>query len=101
MGILEESGAVVENEVNAGKLLPRLEEDAGESAEENAVAAIAEAIGVGGLTDLFFVLKVEANLVEISLDARVSDVGAGETRQCLGGSGIIAPLDQVSWGLEA
>jgi hypothetical protein len=80
VGVLEESGAVVENEVDAGKLLPPLEEDAGESAEENAVAAIAEAIGVGGLADLFFVLKISANLAEIRRDARVIVIDAGETR---------------------
>jgi hypothetical protein len=52
------------------------------------------------LADLFFVLEVEANLIEISLDAKVVDVDTGETWQWLGGSVITAWLDQVSGGLE-
>lgn len=100
MRVLEESRAVVENEVNSSELLPRLEEDPSACPEEDAVPAITEAVCVGGLADFFFLLEVEANLVEIELNNRVVHRGPGETRERLGGIGITATLNKVSRGLE-
>ena len=71
MRVLEESRAVIEDEVDTRELLPRLQEDAGERAQENAVAAVAETVCVGALADFFFLFKVEPDLVEVLFDGGV------------------------------
>lgn len=42
--VLEEGGAVVEDEVDTSELLPRLEEDASHCAQEDAVPTVTEAV---------------------------------------------------------
>jgi hypothetical protein len=46
VGVLEEGGAVVENEVDTSELLPSLEGNRGPGPHADAVASVAEAIEV-------------------------------------------------------
>jgi len=55
-GILEESGAVVEDEVDSGELLPRLNEDTTEGTESDLVLGKPEAVNVRTFTKGFFLL---------------------------------------------
>ena len=56
-GLLEERRAVVEDEVDAGELLHRLEEDAGPCAEAVAVLVVAEAVRPGAAAGLLLQLE--------------------------------------------
>ena len=62
--ILEEDGAVVEDEVDPGELLPRLDEDPSEGAETDLVIAGPEAVEVRRLAQPLLVLEGNTDLFE-------------------------------------
>ena len=89
----------VEDEVDTGELLPRLDEDAGEGTEEDLVVGRAEAVGVGALAAVLLLLERSADVGELSLDLGVV---LGERREAGEGSGslgVAAGLDEPTGGL--
>ena len=63
----------IEDEVDTGQLLPRLNEDTRESAEGDLVVAGAEAVHIGALANLLFLLEGGAYILELKLNFRIID----------------------------
>lgn len=92
--VLEENRAVVEDEVDAGELLPSLEGHAGEDTEGDLVRlARGEAVLVGGNAELFLFLERSANVVEFFLDDRIIGRQSGEAGKRKCGTVIVSLLD--------
>lgn len=93
---MEVACAVVEDEVDAGKLLQSLEGHAGELTLEDGWA---EAVKVGGLAEAVFILEVGPDLAELGDDGRVLAGQAADAGE--GGGGLVQPAgaDQVARGL--
>jgi len=89
-GALEEGGAVVEDEVDAGKLLEGLEAAAG--GEPLAHGAF-EAVDVGRFAQAQLVLVVGFDLGQFLDQRRVVDVEAAEAGEGFGGGFVVAALD--------
>lgn len=96
--VLEEDRAVVEDEVDAGELLPCLKGHAGEDAEGDLVRlAWREAILVGSNAELFLFLERSTNVVEFFLDDRIIGRQSGEAgkRKC---GTVIVSLPHIPTG---
>ena len=91
----------VEDEVDTGELLPRLDEDTGEGTEGDLVVAGLEAVSVAGLAKLLLLLEVGADVVELDLDLGVGGVEGREAGERLGSILIAALLDQETGRLWA
>ena len=97
----------VEDEVDAGKLLPSLDKDAGEGAEADLVVRRLEAIEIRALAHLFFFLESRTNVLELDKHLLVVDGKRSEARKGLGGFIHTALLDEVArrlqgdWGYSA
>jgi len=73
-GVLEESRAVVEDEVDTGKLLPSLEEDTSKDTETDLVLAAPEAIEVAGTTKFLLLPQIRADVVKLNLNIGVGSI---------------------------
>ena len=95
-GVLEERGAIVENEVDAGELLPRLNGDAGESAEKDLVVGTTEAVKVGRFAQLLLLLEGDTDLFEFRLEFRMVGWEGNETGEGTGSIRVAFSLDEPS-----
>jgi hypothetical protein len=77
----EERGAIIENEVDTGKLLPCLDEDSGESTEKNPVVGWTEAVKVRQLVVFQLEPKISSDLLELCLNLWVIRSGRKKTRK--------------------
>ena len=93
-GLLEEGRTVVEDKVDAGELLPCLQEDTGKAAKENLVGAVLEAVDVRALAEFLFYAQVGLDVFELGLDFGVSLGGGDEAGEGVGSIGITAALDE-------
>jgi hypothetical protein len=91
-GVLEELGAIVENEVDAGELLQGLQAAASQEPLEQVAL---EAVEVGGFAKTKLILVVGLDLGQFLADGRVIGREAAETAEGSGGAIDVAPLDQV------
>jgi hypothetical protein len=98
--VREESSAKVEDEVDAGELLPCLEEDTSKSAESDTIVRGTEAIKVGALAKLLLVPQVNANLFKFGDDLRVVSGERSEAGKSGSGIRVTTLLDQPTRGLE-
>jgi hypothetical protein len=89
-GTLEERGAVVEDEVDTGKLLESLEETA---SRKTLAKVAAEAVEVRSLAQGHLVLMVGHDLTELLNNSWVVDVQSAESGEGLGGTLGVATLD--------
>jgi len=99
-GLLEESRAVVENEVDTGELLPGLQEDTSECAEENLVRAILEAVSVRAFAEFLFHSQIGFDVLELRLDIGVGFGSTKEAGEGAGSIGITATFDEEAWRLR-
>lgn len=95
----EEGGAVVEDEVDTGELLPSLEGHAGSGTEELLALAHPEAVEVGCFTMRHFDVEVGLDVGELRADEGIVHVGAVKT--CQGAGGVLGAtlLDVPARGL--
>ena len=94
--VLEEHGAVVENEVDAGELLPGLNKDTSEGTEKNFVVGGTEAVCVRRLAQLLLVLVGNADLVEFGLEFGVIGREGNEAGESAGSILVALLLDEPS-----
>ena len=90
---LQRPRLTVEDEVDTGELLPRLDEDAGEGTEEDLVVREPEAVDIRALAELLLFDQGSADVVQLSLDLGIVGVEGGETGKGLGGRLVLALLD--------
>lgn len=91
-GVLEELGAVVEDEVDAGELLQGLQAAAGQQALEDVAL---EAVDVAGFAEAELVLVVGLDLGQFLADGRVVGRQAPELAEGFGGALDVAIFDHV------
>ena len=94
--VLEEHGAVIEDEVDACELLPCLNKDTSEGTEEDLVVAGAEAVEVRRLAQLFLLLVGKTDLLEFGLELRMFGWEGNETGESMGGIPVAFLLDEPS-----
>ena len=94
--VLEEHGAVVEDEVDTGQLLPGLDEDTGEGTETDFVVTRAETVGVRRLANFHLLLGGKTDLVKFGLELGMVGWEGNETREGTGGIGVATLLDEPS-----
>ena len=70
----------VEDEVDAGELLPRLNEDARDGTESDLVVRESEAVEVRALTPLLFVLECGADIFKLSPNLYIVDRSRSQAR---------------------
>ena len=96
--VLEEHGPVIEDEVDACELLPGLDEDTGESTEEDLVVAGAETVEIRRLAQLLLLLVGNADLIEFGLEFRMVGWEGDKTGESFGSIIVTFPLDEPSRG---
>ena len=89
-------GTVVEDEVDTGELLPRLDEDTSEGTEKDLVFTGAETVAVGGLAHLLFLLVGNTDLVEFGLELGMVWRKGDETGESASSIFVALPLDKPS-----
>jgi len=94
--ILEEDGAVVEDEVDTGELLPRLDEDPSEGTEKDLVIAGPEAIEVRRLVQLLLVPVGNTDLFEFGPNLGMVGRKGDETGEGTGSIFLAFLLDEPS-----
>jgi len=94
--VLEEHGTVVEDEVDTGKLLPRLDEDTSKGTEKDLVVAGAEAVEVRRLSDILLVLEGNTDLVEFGLELWMIGRKGDETGESMSSIIVALFLDEPS-----
>ena len=95
-GVLEEYRAVVEDEVDTGKLLPCLDENASEGTKKDFVVGGAEAVEIGRLAQPLLVLVGIADLVEFCTELWMIGGKGDETRECTCSILVALLLDEPS-----
>ena len=96
-GLLEEGGAVVEDEVDTGELLPGHQEDTSKCAKENPVGAILETVEIRALSEFLFPSQIVFDALKLGLDIGVSFGSREEAGEGVGGIGITTTFDEVAW----
>ena len=93
----------VEDKVDTRELLPRLNEDTGESTEEDLVVRELEAIGVRTLAKFLLLGEGGADVVQLSLDLRIVGAERRETTERMRSGVILTLLDEPArrlWEVE-
>ena len=98
-GVLEKRGTIVGDEVDAGELLPGLDEDTREGAEKEFVVGCAEAVSVRRLAQFLLVLEGNADLAKFCLELGMVGREGDETGESTGGILVALLLDEPSRGL--
>ncbi len=91
--VVEEVGAVVEDEVDARQLLQRLQAAA---RQQPLAQRAAHRVGVRGPAEAQLVLVARLDFGQLRRHGRVADVEAAQARQRAGGVGPAAALDEVA-----
>ena len=94
--VLEEDGTVIEDEVDTGQLLPRLNEDTSECTEEDLVVAGAEAVEIRGLAQLLLLFERNADFVQFGLELRVVRRKGNKSGESAGSIIVASLLDEPS-----
>ena len=94
--VLEEHGPIVEDEVDSGQLLPRLNEDAGEGAKADFVVRGTEAVEVRRFVQLLLVVESNADLIEFGQKFGMVWGKGDQARESTGSIFIAALLDKPS-----
>ena len=98
--VLEEDGAVVEDEVDTGQLLPSLNKDTGEGTETDFVVGVTEAVEVRRLAVLLFDLVGSTDLIEFGPELGVVGREGDETGESTSGVFVALLHDEPSRGFR-